>query len=299
MVALPEGLHGAYTRTEIRRVLSPHALRVALANRRLTVFSKDIVIDSKRLAEFHTRAAAALLFAGPHAVLSGESALALHGCSAARTAPIHVTLPYFRRGRDHTGVLIHHGSVDAQDITELHGLRVHALDMALAQVLCRADRRTAIACADQALALLPAIERAECRAWTEERIRNRRDPRGRQQGLALLDLATGLAESPMESSILLAIVDAGLPAPIPQYVITDLDGRDVYRLDFAWHELRIGGEYDGYEAHKNRKTRDAARDEDLRRRGWLIIRADVDDLKDPSRLIADIRAAFRHRGLPA
>lgn len=294
---LPEGLYGAYTRAEVNRVLSPYALRTALADRRLAAFSKEVLIDPCRATEFRTRAAASLLFAGPTAVLSGQSALALHGCTAAETAPIHVLLPYFRKLRRRPGVVTHHGHVDPQDVEEIGGLRVLTLDVALAQVLCRSDRRTAIACADQAMAMLPENDRAEFRAWTEDHIRARPDSRGRRRGLMLLNLSTGLAESPMESWMLLALADAGLPVPEQQVPITDLQGRELYRLDFAWSTLRIGLEYDGYEAHEGRQTRDACRDDDLQRRGWLMIRATVKDLKDSGRLIAEIQVAFQRRGL--
>ncbi|WP_446680251.1 DUF559 domain-containing protein [Amycolatopsis acididurans] len=100
----------------------------------------------------------------------------------------------------------------------------------------------------------------------------------------------------MESWLLLTVADAGLPLPEPQFVIRDLEGREIYRLDFAWNAAQVGLEYDGYEAHEHRQDRDARRDEDLRRRGWVIIRAGIDDLKEPSALIARIRAALQRRG---
>jgi very-short-patch-repair endonuclease len=79
--------------------------------------------------------------------------------------------------------------------------------------------------------------------------------------------------------------------------VFDLAGNEVYRLDFAWTEVKVAVEYDGYEAHEGRAERDGARDDDLRRRGWVVLRADVTDLKDPGRLVAAVRAAFRARGL--
>ena len=279
--------------------MTAYALRTAIEDRRLTVFARNVLVERERMTDFHTRVAASLLFAGAEAVLSGHTALALHGCASAETSPIHVTVPYFRNKGRRPGLVVHRGVIEAQDIVERGALRTVVLDVALAEVLCRGDRRTALSCADQALALVPESERAEIRACVEERIRTRPDPRGRRQGLSLLELASGRAESPMESWLLLAVADAGLPLPEPQFVISDLDGREVYRLDFAWEALRIGLEYDGYEAHEHRHGRDAARDEDLRRRGWTIIRADIDDLKEPTRLIAKIRAALRGRGFAA
>lgn len=93
--------------------------------------------------------------------------------------------------------------------------------------------------------------------------------------------------------------DAGLPRSTPQYVIYDLSGRDIYRLDFAWPDLRIAVEYDGYETHEHRAERDELRDRDLRKRGWIVIRATSADLAEPSRLLERIAAAFRARGMAA
>lgn len=140
--------------------------------------------------------------------------------------------------------------------------------------------------------MVPEAERAGFRAMAAERIRGRVDVRGTLQALTLLELATGLAESPAESRLLLIVVDAGLPIPEQQVA-----GNELYRLDFGRLEAMVAVEYDGYAAHENRKDRDAARDEDLRRRGWTVIRADATDLTDPSRLVAAVRKAFYARGL--
>ena len=299
MVSLPQGLHGAYSRAELNKTLGQSEVLQALKGGGLVAVSRTVLVDARRATEFTTRAAAAVLIAGPEAVLSGPSALLVLGCTAPDPAPVHVVVPYHRKIRPRPGIKVHHGRVDEGDVREFDGLRVLVPDLALAELLCRGPRRTALASADQALGMLAENTRAEFRACVDERIRARVDSRGRRQGLALLDLATGLAESPMESWTLLALVDGGLPVPVQQFSITDLAGRELYRLDFAWPELRVAVEYDGYAAHEGRRDRDAARDEDLRRRGWTVIRASADDLADPARVIEAVRAAFRVRGLAA
>ncbi|WP_246258293.1 DUF559 domain-containing protein [Amycolatopsis anabasis] len=299
MKSLPEGLHGAYSRADLVLTIGANALRAVVRHGRLESFGRGVLIDPRRSGEFRTRAAAGLLLAGPHAALTGHSALALHGCSAAETAPIHILLPYDRRIRSRPELTVHYGEFAERDVLKLAGLRVVRPDFALAEVLCRGARRAGLACADQLLGLLPERARPEFRARTEGRIAARTDPRGCQQALALLDLATGLPESPPESWTLLALVDAGLPVPVPQFSITNLADEEIYRLDLAWPELRIAIEYDGYEAHEGRQERDEARDADLRRRGWIVIRVGARDLKDPCRMIAAVEAAFRARGMAA
>jgi hypothetical protein len=181
----------------------------------------------------------------------------------------------------------------------LDGLRVIAFEYAIAELLCRAPRHDALACLDQALALTPADRRSEFRAEVLYRIGTRRDPRGRRRSQVLLDLANGLAESPAESSLLLGLFDAGFPVPTQQLPVLNMSGRELYRLDFAWEEARVAVEYDGYAAHAGRAAHDAARDEDLRRRGWIVIHATAEDLADPSRLHAEIRRAFWRRRFAA
>lgn len=299
MPEIPNGLHGAHLRQELASLIGDGAVRAALTNRRVLPFARSVLLDANRATEFRTRAAASLLYAGPDAALTAHSALALHGCSAAEQAPIHVLVPYRRELRRRSGVIIHHGRMVEADVEEIEGLRSMMLDFALAEVLCRGSRRAGIACADQALSCHEDAARAEFRAWTEYRIAERPDPRGRRQGRALLDLATGLAESPPESWTMLMLVDGGFPPPVPQVRINDINGCEIYRLDLAWPELLIAVEYDGYAAHEGRQTLDAQREQDLRRRGWIVVRANVADLAHPGRLLSEVAAAFRLRGMAA
>lgn len=299
MVELPDGLHGAYLRRELGPLIGRNTVAAALKDRRLTSFTRVVVVDAQRATGFLTRAAAALLCAGPDAALTGITALSLHGCTAADQAPVHVLVPYWRRLWKLPGTVIHHGDVQETVVVEIQGLRCVSADFALAAVLCRGAARSALACADQMLALCDDGEREEFRAWVSHQIAARPDPRGRRRGQALLDLATGLAESPPESWTLLALVEAGFPLPVPQFRIVDAAGREIYRLDLAWPNLRICVEYDGYVAHELQAARDARREQDLRRRGWIVIRATAEDLKDFSRVISEVEAAFRARGVAA
>lgn len=299
MVSLPDGSHGAYARSELERLLGHDVVRRAIEDGVLKPFARGVLVDSRRSVTLYTRAAATLLLAGPAAALTGFTALAMWGCTAAPDGPVHVLLPYCRKMSARPGVVVHSGVFEEQDVHDVADLPTMSLDFALTEVLCRENRRDALACADQAFAMTPDRERAEFRAAVAERIRIRRDPRGRRRGRRLLELATGLPESPAESWTLVLFDDVGLPMPTPQYPIYDLSGREIYRLDFAWPELRVAVEYDGYEAHEHKAARDQVRDRDLRRRGWLVIRATSADLAEPTRLLGEIGVAFRARGLAA
>jgi len=293
---LPDGLHGAYTRAELSQHIGANALRTIVRSGRLKPYSREVLIDPRRATEFWCRAAAALLMAGPAAALDSHSALTARGITTADSAPIHLLLPYPRTLRRHNGIAVHYGHLIDFHSEHVDGLRAATIRHALTEVLCRSSRRTAIACADQVLASVPRGERDMLRATIDERIRSRRDRRGTLQATELLDLARGDSESPAESWMLLALVDGGLPIPEQQVSVTDIDGNELYRLDFAWPAFRVAVEYDGYEVHEFRAASDAARDADLRRRGWTVIHATAEDLRDPYRLIAAVAEAMRARG---
>jgi hypothetical protein len=299
MNELPGGSHGAYRVAELRRHLGKRQIDKLVEEGRLVSYSKHVLVARERQLDVRTRAAATLLLAGPRSVLTRHTAAFLHGCAAADVGQIHVMVDYHRRLSSMPGVAVHRGLFDEGDVVLLDGLRVMPLAHTLAELLCRASRREAMACLDQALALTPDDRREDLRADVLHQIGTRRDPRGRRRSQILLDLANGQAESPAESWLLLDLFDAGFPVPAQQLPVLDMNGRTVFRLDYAWEEPRVALEYDGYTAHADRIACDRARDEDLRRRGWIVVHATADDLKDPSRLHPENRRAFWQRRFAA
>ncbi|UJW33363.1 DUF559 domain-containing protein [Saccharothrix sp. AJ9571] len=254
-----------------------------------------MLVERRRAAEFRTRVAAALLYAGPQAALTGESVLALGGLASASSKRVEILVPYTRKLRRKPGLVIHSTQFSETDVNTFQGLRVMTPDFALAEVLCR----DGFACLDEALSRYPADDREAVRAAVLTRIAARPDSRGSARARFLVDLATGLAESPPESWTLLLIVDAGWPPPQPQFVVRNLAGRELYRLGLAWPEARVAVEYDGHAAHEDRQEHDALRDEDLRRRGWTIIHLTAADLREPTRFLSDLHAALTRSGLAA
>lgn len=299
MLELPNGLHGAYRRRDVVAAIGRYAVLAALTRGELVSFHKRVLVRRELATQLRTRAAAALLLAGERGVLTRHTAARMYGCTAADFAPIDILVPYTRRIDRLPGIVVHHGVFTEDDIAEIDSLRLLAPDLVLADLLCRAPRPTALACADQMLAGLPKAQRAGFRDSVSRAISARADNRGTRQARVLLDLATGLPESPFESHMLLMFYDRQLPLPTPQYSIATIDGRELYRLDFAWPEFRIAVEYDGYAAHAERHERDRRRDEDLAGRGWIVIRATIDDLMAPWRLVNEVRQALETRRLSA
>jgi hypothetical protein len=137
-----------------------------------------------------------------------------------------------------------------------------AMDLA-----CSLSERDALACLDGFMrAFGVTLEEFEAAL---PRYRRRR---GVVQLRRLVPLATPLAESAGESWTRMAIVQAGLPTPEPQYWVWHR-GRKRYRLDLAYVSAKIAIEYDGREFHHKKKQRakDARRRRWLEEHGWTVI----------------------------
>lgn len=97
----------------------------------------------------------------------------------------------------------------------------------------------------------------------------------------LVALADGLAESPMESEARLAMLDGGLPPPTLQYEIIDANGR-LWRLDFAWPEMKVAAEYESAEWHNSPEAlrKDRTRYAAFQDMGWAIVPILREDVRD-------------------
>ena len=168
-------------------------------------------------------------------------------------------------------------------------------DLALAEFLCSRQKWASFASLDQALHGLDSHASAVLKSAIRRRLELRSDRRGVKQALTLVDLATGKADSPPESFFRLIVVEAGFPIPEPQLAICTIDGVLLFCLDMAWEELRIALEFDGFAAHEERAALDAERDRRLAGRGWIVVRARAADLKDPTRVLNELRRAFAQR----
>lgn len=123
-------------------------------------------------------------------------------------------------------------------------------------------------------------------------------PRGRQATHArrALDLVRTGAESPMETRMRLAVVDAGFPEPETNVDVHDAAGQFLGRVDLAWPDLRIALEYDG-EYHLGRETfrRDQRRSNGFSVNDWILIHATAPDAVRPAVLFERLRQAFEQR----
>lgn len=287
-------LHGAYRRRDLVAAAGRRFVDNAVRAGVLRPLWRTVLVEATRLLDPRTRAGAALLVTGDGSALVDTTAAYLHGCRSVDPAVTHVRIPYGREFRSRPGLDIHHGRSFADDVEEVDGLRVLALDRVVADLLCTPHGPAALAVTDEALRLArPHHE--QLRTEITSRLRRRADPRGTVRGGFLLGLASPEVESPPESWVRYRLIEDGFPIPEVNWRIVQ-DGREVFRIDLAWPELRIALEYDGYETHLGRTEQDQARQCELERRGWIVVRADKDDLRSMCRVYAELRSAFARRG---
>ncbi|RPA10357.1 endonuclease domain-containing protein [Gordonia sp. OPL2] len=123
--------------------------------------------------------------------------------------------------------------------------------------------------------------------------------RGIRQLRFLIPLIDARAESPPESWFRLMMLRADLPTPDLQIEVENESGHVYARIDLGYREPKIAIEYDGEDFHSSPEQRahDAARDEQLRRDGWIVIRINAEQLRTaPWLVIIAIENALRSRG---
>jgi very-short-patch-repair endonuclease len=116
------------------------------------------------------------------------------------------------------------------------------------------------------------------------------------------DPASRPTESEMETMLLQALRQHGLPEPTLQYEVHDADGRFLGRVDAAYSSARIAIEYDSKQEHSDefQRAKDARRRSAIQARGdWKVLSARHADLRrGGTDLCDDILIALR-RAQPA
>lgn len=291
------GRHGAFTRTDAIARFGRYQVRRAQESGEWQSPWSGVLVDAERAGDPLTLAAAALALGGSDVLLAGPTAVHLHGCVSAPPTPIHLVTPYGHWLRSRPGLVVHNGPLPEADRATVLDMPVLGLERTITDLLCTWRPAEALVVLDEALAMIEPDRRELFRATIGRRLERRRDPRGTRRGAQLLGLATGLAESPAESRLLWRVIDSGFPPPTVNWSLSGPDGREVYRLDLAWPDLRIVLEYNGHAVHADRTAEDEARAEDLRGRGWILVVVRAADLRDPGRFERELDEAFRRRGV--
>ena len=225
---------------------------------------------------------AAVLAAGPDAVLSHRSAAALWAIRDTAAARIDVTAPRWIRPR--AGIAAHQATLDDDERTVRRGIPVTTaprtlLDLATAltprQLERAIDEAEALGLADP-LSLGDVVRRHD----------GRRGVRVLRRILEAGRAGAALTRSELEQRFLAFVDAAGFARPEVNVWLETAAGW--FEVDCLWRRERVIVELDGYTHHGTRAAfeRDRARDRALQAAGWRVVRITWRQLHEQPRAVA-------------
>lgn len=225
------------------------------------------------------------------AVVSHTTAAKLLGIGLVFDDPLtHVTWPraYGRSGD--AWVTSHWADIAEPDVTFVAGLRCTGAVRTVLDLAATLPLEQAVAAADSALRA-GLTTTAELTAAVDALPPKRPGVRLLRRVLGLLDPSSG---SVLESILRVLLVLNGLAPPETQYVIRSADGAYIVRADFAWPDLLVVVEADGFEHHGSdvgRWRKDLARANLMTLAGWRLLRFSWDEvLHRPDLVVSQVRA---------
>ncbi|MGH2791519.1 MAG: type IV toxin-antitoxin system AbiEi family antitoxin domain-containing protein [Actinomycetota bacterium] len=216
-----------------------------------------------------TEIMAALLWAHDAALASHRTGAEINGI-AGSFEEVEITTTRSVRAPD---LIVHRRAVWLPgDATIVDGIPVTSVERTIVDLASVASRRSVERSLDSAL-LLPGVTLETISRRLEATARQGRNGTTKLRGLiAERETERSPVESPLERDFLTLVRERQMPEPVAQYPVI-VDGRIVARLDFAYPELKLGIELDGYAFHSSREAfeRDRRRLTMLGNEGWRIL----------------------------
>jgi hypothetical protein len=215
---------------------------------------------------------ASVLACGPGAVLSHQTAAALHGLRSTNRAKIDVTVPG-RSARRHPKIDIHRSrTLTPSDTTIVNGITCTTVARTLFDLAEVVSRRPLERAFDQA-EILGVFDLGALR---DQIARNRTRPGARavEQVLGEHYVGSTLTQSDLEEAFLALCRRIDVPAPELNKWIDLGDGEPMIWADFVWCEQRVIVETDGRKFHDTHQARerDPRRDQRAMLAGWRPVR---------------------------
>jgi hypothetical protein len=213
------------------------------------------------------------------ATVSHVSAAVLHQLPVwtDHLARVHLTRPRTGGGKDGNLLRVHTSALPPDQVVVLGGMSTTSSARTVADLGRTLPLEQAVAAADTAARAglgeeaLSAVL-AGCAGWP-----------GIARALLVARLMDGRSESAGESVSRVRMHQAGLPTPVPQFVVHDDRGQFIARCDFGWPDHGVVGEFDGRSkygrllrpgqdvtdvVYREKLREDALRDLDLRMVRW-------------------------------
>jgi hypothetical protein len=234
-------------------------------------------------------------FTSSSAVASHHSAALMYGLDMLHKPPdgtVTLTVSSRRRNGSYgqADVIRHAAELPDQHVTRRYGVPVTTAARTVADIARTSTFMEGVVVADSALYQRQTYKSdmrrvlASCGRWP-----------GLERARQVVDFASPLAESVLESCARVFLHELRLPAPMLQANIVDRSGHSIARVDFCWAEFRTVAEADGLLKYNGREDAIAElkRDRLLREAGWEVVHFTWKELfTDPAVVAARIRTAF-------
>jgi hypothetical protein len=219
----------------------------------------------------------------------------MHGLPLLTPLPegtVTLTVPPGSRkgGYGRSGVTCHTADLPEEHVIKLYGLPVTTSGRTVIDIARTRPFTEGVVVADSALherhTSKTDLRRvmASCARWP-----------GTTNAKKVVEFASQLAESPLESCARVVFHERGLPPPQLQVPVFGSSGTLIARVDFMWQEYRVVVEADGLLKYDSGQTaiKELARDRLLREAGYEVVHFTWKELfTDPEGVITRIRDAF-------
>lgn len=279
--------HGVVSRRQLLAGgIGRRAIEHRLARQRLHGVHYGVYAVGHRLLTTEGQWMAAVLAAGPGAVLSHRSAAALWRMVRWSGGPVEVTVG--RAVRSRSGLRVRRGRLSADEATEVEGIPTTTVPRTLLDLASVVDRHRLERAINEAEVL--RLAGALSLAALLERHPRRHGTRALREVLAAGRLGLDVTRSELEDRFLRFLAEAGLPRPQTNAPLAA--GQEVFEVDCLWRRSRVVVELDGRAVHATARAfeRDRARDRALNAAGWRVVRVTWRQLSsEPAALAADLR----------
>lgn len=271
---------GLITRIQaLRAGLSERQIAYRLQSGMWRLVHPRVYAASEYPVDWQQRSMVACMWAGPPAALSHRSAALLWKLEGIVGSRVEITTP---RRLENSTVLIHRSSLmSSNDVTHIRGLPVTSVDRTLLDLAAVVPLQRFEIALDSALGRgLTSTRRLASEIGAQAR--------GRPGAAALRRAVVNYQHPPIESRLerrfLKLVRAAGLPVATAQHEIY-AEGKFVARVDFAYTELRLGIELDGYQwpSGWRRWARDLVRRNELTTLRWKVLHITFEDVAGPGR----------------
>ena len=289
LVRLAERQHTVFTRAQAMAVgFTPDEIDGRLERGLWERVHRGVYRLAGSRLTFEGRVLAAILAAGDDAFASDGAAARLWKIEGVLCEEIHISL-LGRKRRRVPGVIAHQRrNLSRTDRTRVNGIPLTTPGRTLMDLAPSLPETVLEDALDDVLRRKLAAARPLLARVREARKRGR-------PGLSVLErlleerVGRRVSGSTKENDVRRFFRIAGLPPAVPQHIVRSACGEFVAQVDFAYPEVKLAIEFDGYEKHASRKQWEADRIRQNRMvaLGWYPIRVTDRQLKDIPKDVVD------------